>query len=117
LRKMTMALIPILILLWISSTALASGSAVIDIVGSRTENTQIIQPNAGSIELEIIGSMATNTSIGAQARANPAVNCRCHEWEKPFCKPPQTRIPHLGVDAWYGEFWYNSLNLPKWPQL
>jgi hypothetical protein len=24
---------------------------------------------------------------------------------------------HLGVDAWYGAFWYTDINMPKWPQI
>jgi len=105
-------------LMLLVSTAFASSSVVVDIVGSNTENTQIIQPNAGSIELEIIGSIANNTSIGSRARVNAAVNCRCPEEGKPFCKPCQAlQIPHLGVDAWYGDYWYTSIHMPKWPQL
>jgi hypothetical protein len=111
---MTMALI----LMMLVSTAFASSSVVVDIVGSSTDNTQIIQPNAGSIELEIIGSLAENTSIASQARVNAAVNCCCPEKDKHFCNPCQApQIPHLGVDAWYGEYWYTSFNIPKWPQL
>jgi len=24
---------------------------------------------------------------------------------------------HLGVDAWYGAFWYKNIYMPKWPQI
>ena len=24
---------------------------------------------------------------------------------------------HLGVDAWYGTFWYKNIYMPKWPQI
>jgi hypothetical protein len=107
-----------LILVLLVSTALASSSVVVDIVGSNTDNTQILQPNAGSIELEIIGSLAKNTTMGSQARINVADNCCCPDKNKHFCKPCQPpQIPHLGVDAWYGEYWYTSINTPKWPSL
>jgi hypothetical protein len=109
-----MALIQVLLV----STALASGSVVVDIVGSNTESTQIVQPNAGSIELEIIGSTTNDTTIASQAGIDAAVDCHWPEKGKLFrkpCQPPQ--IPHLGVDAWYGEYWYTSINMPKWPQL
>jgi hypothetical protein len=104
-------LIPILL----ASIALATDSVVVDIVGSDTDNTQIVRPDAGSIELEIIGSIAENTIITSQSGINAAVNC-CHPKNKHFRKQCQThQIPHLGVDAWYGEYWYTSINMPKWP--
>jgi hypothetical protein len=112
--KITMALI----LMLLASTAFASGPIVVDIVGSTTDNTQVIRPNAESIELEIIGSMANNTNIAPKAPVKVEVNCPRPEKSKPLCKPyPVPEIPHLGVDAWYGEYWYTPVNMPKWPQL
>ena len=39
---------------------------------------------------------------------------------KPPVKPPITilqKTPHLGVDAWHGQFWYTEIYLPKWPSV
>jgi hypothetical protein len=44
---------------------------------------------------------------------------RCHYRQECNCTPDhQSRDhTHLGVDAWYGKFWYRSeMNLPRWPQ-
>jgi hypothetical protein len=101
----------------------APGSVVVDIVGSVTDNTKITSSGLEKVELEIIGSEANNTIISSPAEkavicpkyVSPDIKCpdakcqskqKCHPWEN----------MHLGVDAWYGTFWYTDINMPKWPQ-
>ncbi|MDD1750334.1 MAG: hypothetical protein LUO89_10720 [Methanothrix sp.] len=100
------------------------GSVTVDIVGSVTDNTRITSSGMDKLDLEIIGSEAYNTIISPPAEIIaecpkyicPDINCpevkcdsekKCYPWEK----------MHLGVDAWYGTFWYTDINMPKWPQL
>lgn len=103
------------------------GSIVVDIVGSSTDNTKITSSGMEKLDLEIIGSEANNTIISP-----PDKIARCHRYicpdsdysdsvltlEKTDNK--EKRYPwenmHLGVDAWYGTFWYTDINMPKWPQ-
>jgi len=42
-----------------------SGSVVVDIVGSKTDDTRIMSSGIEKVELEIIGSEANNTTIGS----------------------------------------------------
>jgi hypothetical protein len=103
------------------------GSIVVDIVGSSTDNTKITSSGMEKVDLEIIGSEANNTIISP-----PEKIVKCHRYicpdsyysdsiytlEKTDNK--EKRYPwenmHLGVDAWYGTFWYTDVNMPKWPQ-
>ena len=103
------------------------GSIVVDIVGSSTDNTKITSSGMENVDLEIIGSEATNTIISPPEMI---VKCPRHicpdldysdsiySLEKTDKK--EKRYPwenmHLGVDAWYGTFWYTDINMPKWPQ-
>ena len=97
----------------------SSGSVVVDIIGSRTDNTRIAPYGVGPVELEIIGSTANNTTIGLQGETKivraecicPEKDCVCEQEKKPWDGM------HLGVDAWYGAFWYTDINMPKWPQI
>ena len=97
------------------------GSVVVDIVGSVTDNTRITSSGMERVELEIIGSEANNTTISPPAEN--LVICPgyiCPESTCPECDNEQEAHPwddmHLGVDAWYGTFWYTDINMPKWPQ-
>ena len=101
-----------------------SGSVVVDIVGSNTDNTLITASGPEKVELEIVGSQANNTIISppvmntvvCPASICPDVNC-CAEQS---CECQEETRPwdgmHLGVDAWYGTYWYTDVNLPQWPQ-
>ena len=102
------------------------GSVVVDIVGSVTDNTRIASSGMERVELEIIGSEANNTIISPPAE-NLVIcpgcigpECICPESICPECDNEQeARLwddMHLGVDAWYGTFWYTDINMPKWPQ-
>jgi hypothetical protein len=102
------------------------GSVVVDIVGSVTDNTKITSSGMEKVELEIIGSEANNTIISPPAE-NLVIcpgcispECICPESICPECDNEQEARPwddmHLGVDAWYGTFWYTDINMPKWPQ-
>jgi hypothetical protein len=102
------------------------GSVVVDIVGSVTDNTRIASSGMERVELEIIGSEANNTIISPPAE-NLVIcpgcispECICPESICPECDNEQEARPwddmHLGVDAWYGTFWYTDINMPKWPQ-
>ncbi|MCX6673774.1 MAG: hypothetical protein NTY37_08355 [Methanothrix sp.] len=100
------------------------GSVVVDIVGSVTDNTKITSSGMEKVELEFVGSEANNTIISPPAekvvicpkcicpdiKCSPELKCeskqKCYPWEN----------MHLGVDAWYGTFWYTDINMPKWPQ-
>ena len=181
------------------------GSTVLDIVGSKTDNTKIVEFGQGKVELEIIGSTASNMTITPHAGkicdhvncddGNPCtidscsakgcvhvpincddmnpctidscsakgcvhvpVNCddgkpctidlcgakgcvhvpvNCDEgnlWTVDYCPSCLTHLGpyakydkqqktypwdcmNLGVDAWYGTFWYKEIYLPKWPQI
>jgi hypothetical protein len=108
-----------LILLASSAVASSSTGVVVDILGSRTDNTQIVS-GAEPIELEIIGSTSSNTTVSLPSVAIP--DCCCRNWCYPdTCCSDDTEASypwesmHLGVDAWYGTFWYTDVNMPKWP--
>jgi hypothetical protein len=108
-----------------------SGSVVVDIVGSKTDDTRIMSSGIEKVELEIIGSEANNTTIGSPEKQACQ---RHHRGEKSDDRERdslerdslddvgQGRYNpwdgmHLGVDAWYNTFWYrDEINMPKWPQ-
>lgn len=105
-----------------------SGSVVVDIVGSKADNTRIESYAAENIVLEIVGSEADNTVIAPPAKKE----AKCPQWTcpQPKCPPKEDctkgeckskcypwKNMHLGVDAWYDTFWYmDNINMPKWPQ-
>ena len=110
----------ILSMVLLASIALAcgKGAIVVDMIGSHAENTKIISPGS-SLDLEIIGSYSNNTQVLSKAPVNCTVCkwCSC-ESRKPECKRPKPEKFkfHLGVDAWYGSYWYTHTYMPKWPQ-
>jgi hypothetical protein len=99
-------------------------STVVDIVGSVIDNTKITSSGMEKVELEFVGSEANNTIISPTAENAvtytgyicPHIKC-CPEQK---CETKEKRYPwenmHLGVDAWYGTFWYTDINMPMWPQ-
>ncbi|VVB70371.1 Uncharacterised protein [uncultured archaeon] len=106
-----------------------SGSISVDIVGSRTDNTKIFSSGSDNVNLEIVGSDANNTFISPPQMEKKCHDrcCRdekekCREWDQDSCLQGKKKIHpwdgmHLGVDAWYDTFWYESqINMPKWPQ-
>lgn len=118
---MRMSIILALMLMLLASNAYAfgsSGSVVVDIVGSRTDNTMVATHGADKVELEIVGSTASNTTIAPPEKKKVICECPCPDRR---CKCPEDKKPwddmHLGVDAWYGTFWYDTnINMPQWPQ-
>lgn len=108
----------------------AEGSVGLDIVGSRAGEIQIISPDAISDGVEIVGGRASNISISSIVPADAAQCCdQCPAAEYilvyevcELCNatpiPDGDHAPHLGVDAWYGRYWYASTPYtPKWPQI
>lgn len=98
------------------------GSVVVDVVGSSIDNTRITSSGMEKVELEFVGSEANNTIISLPAEnivISPKYICPkiCPDIK---CKCKYKRLPwegmHLGVDAWYGTFWYTDINMPKWPR-
>ena len=111
-----------------SAYALGSpGSIVVDIVGSTTDNTRITSSGMEKVDLEIVGSEANNTVISPPEKHR---KCRPPLYSDSVCsgevypaiknENKEKHYPwenmHLGVDAWYGTFWYTDVNMPKWPQ-
>jgi hypothetical protein len=103
------------------------GSIVVDIVGSTADNTRITSSGMEKVELEIVGSEANNTVISPPEKLRRCLPPICSgsvysEEVSPAIKTEnkEKRYPwenmHLGVDAWYGTFWYTDVNMPKWPQ-
>ena len=130
--KLKLSIILALALMLSASGALAfgsPGSVVVDIVGSRTDNTKVIASGPEKVELEIIGSTSSNTTISPyEERVKICHNHSfCPECPScltnpcPECDKQKKTYPwdnmHLGVDAWYGTFWYTDVNMPKWPQI
>ncbi|HSN24055.1 MAG TPA: hypothetical protein VLS45_07800 [Methylomicrobium sp.] len=101
-----------------------AGSIVVDIVGSEVDNTKVISSGMEKVELEFVGSKANNTVIAPpvekvvicppyvcpETKCFPEVKYECEEKKYPW------EGMHLGVDAWYGTFWYTDINMPRWPQ-
>ena len=102
----------------------------LDIVGSNLDKIQIFSDDANLGDTEIVGSTVTNVKICP----TPEHEKKCHDdrsrcddvkcyWDmtckdypnyKPSVICPK---PHLGVDAWYGTYWFNNqMYTPKWPQ-
>jgi len=133
-------LLAMLILMASSGMAFGGpGSVVVDIVGSDVEDTMVVAGGRGDIDLEIIGSTAKNTTVSPYKAINVCQSCPicpyCPVCPTPICPTPvcptcpvpgeevyKQPMPwdymHLGVDAWYGAFWYKDYpNMPKWPQV
>ena len=102
----------------------APGSVVVDIVGSTTDNTLITAAGPEKVVLEIIGSQANNTLISPPVMNTvvcpqnicPEVNCYTEQNYEELVETHPWDNMHLGVDAWYGTYWYTDINLPQWPQ-
>jgi hypothetical protein len=119
--KIESTLAVIFILLTFSACIIGSaGSVVVDIVGSNADNV-LVESGSEPVDLEIVGGTASNIKISP-----PQVNvleCCCGYCCYPDvrCNSSKPSYPwdsmHLGVDAWYGTFWYTDINMPKWPQL
>ena len=93
----------------------------LDIVGSLADNVQIISPYTEAEDVEIVGSTARNINIYSM----PPIETRecCARPPDVVLPPVYSGVPtyspesHLGVDAWYGRYWYASdIYMPKWPQ-
>jgi hypothetical protein len=93
----------------------------LDVVGSKLENIEIFSEDTGFGNIEIVGSKVTNVLI------SPPPSPPCNKDERqvgPSCEGYQFDSkgsscfkPHLGVDAWYGRYWYmDEIYTPKWPQ-
>jgi hypothetical protein len=103
----------------------------LDIVGSNLDKIQLFSNDANFGDTEIVGSTLTNVKISPPQK--PEKKChreksRCDDvkcyWDSgcrdyPHDKPDVTcSKPHLGVDAWYGTYWFNNqMYTPKWPQM
>ena len=95
----------------------------LDIVGSKLEDIQIFSDNADLGDTEIVGSTLTNIKISAPP-APPRPPCD-NVYREPSCydyrfdsRGSSCFKPHLGVDAWYGRYWYmDEIYTPKWPQI
>jgi hypothetical protein len=123
--RISIILVSVLMLSACSAYALGGAeSIVVDIVGSEVDNTKVMSSGMEKVELEFVGSKANNTVITSQADkvvicppyACPEIIC-CPEVK---CECKGNKYPwegmHLGVDAWYGAFWYTDINMPRWPQ-
>jgi hypothetical protein len=98
----------------------------LDIVGSLADSIQIVSPEAESEDIEIVGSTAKNINIISGAPRDcrkRAGHCQLDSYEPIHCVTPDYQQediykPHLGVDAWYGRYWFaSSAYMPKWPQV
>jgi hypothetical protein len=120
---MKIALTLALALILLASSAYASssaGSVVIDILGSKTDNIQVVS-GTGPADLEIIGSTSSNTRIAPPPAVIPDYQCGYWCYPNVRCNGTKPSYPwdsmHLGVDAWYGTYWYTNVYMPKWPQV
>ncbi len=117
--KISFMLILTLILATSSLCIMAgAGSVTIDIVGSKADNTKVCASGPEHIELEIVGSTTNNTEI-CTPTCHPHCKKSHHHEEKHECIPVHNNCDdrHLGVDAWYGTFWYkDNPSMPQWPQ-
>lgn len=102
----------------------------LDIVGSNLDKIQIFSDDATFGDTELVGSTVTNVKIVPLPK--PDKRCmkeksRCDDvkcfWDSScidYPHKPQVTCskPHLGVDAWYGQYWFNNqIYTPKWPQM
>jgi hypothetical protein len=107
----------LLLLAGIACAASGYGSITVDVLGSKVDNTKIVSSGGGPIDLEFLGSTAKGTYIGppmenipgCYINCTPCMGCGCEAQKCPWDQM------HLGVDAWYGTFWYRNVNMPRWP--
>ncbi len=98
-------------ILWASAAhgSTSSGATGLDILGSQVNDTMIIAPDGTPVEMNIIGSTASNIQIGRPAEAidrrgkegggcAPCGEKKCYEtpWDdfkRPLCYPWSSYIP------------------------
>lgn len=85
----------------------------IDIIGSESNNTTIVSPYGGPVNLEIVGSTATNIQIGyPDEKTNDACVCdacgrkKCYitpwdDFTRPLCYPWSSYIPTRYNNQYY----------------
>jgi hypothetical protein len=98
----------------------------LDIVGSKLDNIQIFSDNADLGDTEIVGSTVTNVKISPPPKPpkkSPCEKSECY-WDSSCIdyahdKPHiSCQKSHLGVDAWYGSYWFmDEIYTPKWPRV
>jgi hypothetical protein len=91
-----------------ADAASSSGSVGLDIIGSEADGARIISPGGGPVEVDIIGSTATNIQIGTSVDQDNCTDCcgvcYCGEcccgyttiWDdftRPLCYPWSSYIP------------------------
>lgn len=102
----------------------------LDVVGSNLDKIQIFSDDANFGDTEFVGSTVTNVKISPLPK--PEKRCqqersRCDDvkcyWDSACINYPPSKPSvicpnnHLGVDAWYGTYWFNNqIYTPKWPQ-
>jgi hypothetical protein len=109
--KKQIVLISILILWASAAQGAISGEATgLDIIGSKANNTTIISPVGMPVEVDIIGSTATNIQIGYPAEVinqtceneswgcGPCGEVKCYstpwdDFKRPLCYPWSSYIP------------------------
>jgi len=108
-----------LMLILMASTAYGLSSAGpvgigIDIIGSESNNTTIVSPYGGPVNLEIVGSTATNIRIGyPDEKVSDSCVCdacgrkKCYttpwdDFKRPLCYPWSSYIPTR-----YSKLYYN----------
>jgi hypothetical protein len=103
----------------------------LDIVGSKLENIKIFSDDANLGDTEVVGSSINNVEILPAPEHQKKSECKKDRRDDTICywdsackdyshdKPSVTcSKPHLGVDAWYGNYWFNNqIYTPKWPQM
>ncbi len=116
--KLTLTMIFIVL----ASSACMAGSAasvVVDIVGSRADNIRV-ESYSEPVDLEIVGGAASDIQIAPPENCLPVCSCGHCCYPDLRCNSSKPNYPwdsmHLGVDAWYGTFWYTDVNMPRWPQ-
>jgi hypothetical protein len=115
-----------LLLLILSSNAMTSGELRLEIIKNRINggspnwnSWDVFSSNLASNDSEIIKDSINKRGICAPTI--PPTPIQTPNQTPPcYVKPPTTppeKPPHLGVDAWYGQFWYTEVYLPKWPRV
>jgi len=113
-----------------SDSGLGDMEKHLDIVGSKLENIKIFSDDANLGDTEVVGSSIKNVEILPAPEKEKKPECKkdrhddikCY-WDSACMDYPHDKPhvcgskPHLGVDAWYGKYWFNSqIYTPKWPQ-
>jgi hypothetical protein len=96
----------------------------LDVVGSKLDNIKIFSDSADLGNTEIVGGSVTNVTFSPPPKQRkPCDKTECY-WDascrdnKKDSKCDSCLKPHLGVDAWYGKYWYmDDIYTPKWPRV